>query len=475
MTVDGADAAAHTAPDRRLAADALLVGGTLVTMDSRRRIVTDGALAFRGNRLVFVGKRIEAERRVDARETIDASRFVITPGFIDAHVHITGDPLTRGYVPDEIDADFGEKLTRWVIPRFEAHTAADERLSARFAALQMLKNGTTCFLEAGTVRHLDAVVEGLEDMGIRGRVGAWVEGRSNDPANASAAIDAAIRMLEDEVARYPADRGARIAAWPILIGHTTNPDEVWLAAKSLADANAIGVSAHMSPHTTDAEWFLKHTGRRPMNHLAGIGALGSNVSLTHAVHIDGEELRSLAETDTNVIHCCLAALRNASGITTAGHFPEMAAAGINLCLGTDGDMSDLAHTMKTAAAVFKDAHRDAGVFSAYDVLTMATLNAARALRLEHEIGSLEAGRKADFVLHDTDRPEWRPVLNVVNQLVNCTDGRGVHSVWVDGVRLVDNYHATMLDEAALYARVQSAAEAVTGRSGVPMICPWPVE
>ena len=475
MTVDGADTAAHSAPDRRLAADALLAGGTLVTMDSRRRIVTDGALAFRGDRLVFVGKRSEAERRVDARETIDASRFVITPGFIDAHIHITGDPLTRGYVPDEIDADFGEKLTRWVIPRFEAHTAGDERLSARFAALQMLKNGTTCFLEAGTVRHLDAVVEGLEDMGIRGRVGAWVEGRSNDPATAAAAIDAAIRLLEDEVARYPADRGATIAAWPILIGHTTNPDEVWLAAKALADANAIGVSAHMSPHTTDAEWFLKHTGRRPMNHLASIGALGSNVCLTHAVHIDSEELQSLADTGTNVIHCPLAALRNASGITAAGRFPEMAAAGMNLCLGTDGDMSDLTHTMKTAAAIFKDARRDAGVFSAYDVLTMATLNAARALRLEHEIGSLEAGKKADFLLHDTDRPEWRPVLNVVNQLVNCADGRGVHSVWVDGVRLVDNYRATMLDETALYARAQSAAEAIAGRSGIPMLCPWPIE
>ena len=475
MTVDATDTARDDAADAGLAADTLLSGGTLVTMDGRRRIIRDGALAFRGDRLVFVGKRIEAERRVDARETIDASRFVITPGLIDAHIHITGDPLTRGYVPDEIEAGFGEKLTRWVIPRFEAHTAGDERLSAQFAALQMLKSGTTCFLEAGTIRHLDAVVEALEDLGIRGRVGAWVEGRSNDPASASAAIDTAIRLLEDEVARYPADRGARIAAWPILIGHTTNPDEVWLAAKSLADANAIGVSAHMSPHASDAEWFLEHTGRRPISHLAGMGALGSNVSLTHAVHIDKEELRCLADTETNVIHCSLAALRNASGVTSAGLFPEMAKAGINLCLGTDGDMSDLTHTMKTAAAIFKDARRDASVFSAYDTLTMATLNAARALRLEHEIGSLEAGRKADFVLHDTDRPEWRPVLSVVNQLVNCADGRGVHSVWVDGVRLVDNYRATMLDEAALYARAQSAGEAIAARSGVPMICPWPVE
>ena len=460
---------------RRTAADTLLTGGTLITMDGRRRIVTDGALAIRGDRILFVGKRTEAEGLIRARQIIDASHFVITPGFIDAHIHITGDPLTRGYVPDEIDAGFGEKLSRWVIPRFEAHTDDDERLSAQFAALQMLKSGTTCFLEAGTVRHLDAVVEGLQSTGIRGRVGTWVEGRSNDPATASAAIGDAIRLLEDEVARYPSGKDARIAAWPLLVGHTTNPDEVWLAAKSLADAHGVGVSAHISPQTTDVDWFLEHRGRRPIAHLAAIGALGSNVSLTHAVHTDGEELRCLAETKTNVIHCSLAALRNASGITTAGRFPEMARAGINLCLGTDGDLPDLMHVMKTVAAIFKDARRDASLFSAYDALTMATLNAARALRLEHEIGSLEAGKKADFLLHDTDRAEWRPLLNPVNQLVNCADGRGVHSVWVDGVRLLDNHRATMLDETALYARVQTAAEAIAARSGVPRICPWPVE
>ena len=463
----------QAAPTRKTA-DTLIIGGTLITMDAERRIVRDGALAVRGDRLAFAGKRSDAERRFTARETIDAKRFVITPGFIDAHIHITGDPLTRGHVPDEIDADFAEKLSRWVIPRFLAHTADDERLSAQLAAVQMLKNGTTCFLEAGTVRHLDAVVDGLEGTGIRGRVGAWVEGRSSEPAEKAAAIDAAIRILEDEVARYPTGQNARIAAWPLLVGHTTNPDEVWLAAKSLADANGLGVSAHMSPHVTDAQWFLENTGQRPISHLAAIGALGENVSLTHAVHIDDEEFRCLAETATNIIHCSLAALRNASGITTAGRFPEMARAGINLCLGTDGDTSDLMHTMKTVAAVFKDARQDAGMFSAYDALTMATLNAAAALRLQDETGSLEAGKKADFVLHDTDRPEWRPVLNVVNQLVNSADGRSVHSVWVDGVRRVDNHRCTMLDEESLYAKAQTAAEAIVARSGIPLVCPWPV-
>ena len=454
--------------------DTLIAGGTLVTMDGKRRIVRDGGLAVRGDRLVFVGKREDAERLFAAGEVVDARRFVITPGFIDSHIHVTGDPLTRGYVPDEIDVDFTEKLTRWVIPRFAAHRAEDERLSAQLAAVQMLRCGTTCFLEAGTVRHLDAVVDGLEGTGIRARVGAWVEGHCEDPAERTAAIDAAIRILEDEVARYPAGPNPRIAAWPLLVGHTTNPDEVWLAAKALADAHGLGLSAHMSPHPTDAEWYLANTGERPIAHLAAIGALGDNVALTHAVHIDEGEMQCLADTATNVIHCPLAALRNASGITVAGRFPEMARAGINLCLGTDGDMPDLMHTMKTVAAVFKDARQDAGMFSAPDALTMATRNAATTLRLDDSIGSLEAGKKADFVLHDTHRPEWQPVHNVVNQLVNCADGRGVHSVWVDGRRVVDDYRCTMLDEDALFESAQAAARVIVERTGIPPACPWPV-
>jgi 5-methylthioadenosine/S-adenosylhomocysteine deaminase len=233
----------------------LITGATLVTLDAQRRIFRDGAMAIRDDRIVAVGATNAIRERFDAEQIIDGRRFVITPGFVDAHIHITGDPLTRNYIPDDIDAGFEEKLSRWVIPRFTAQTPEDEQLSAQLAAVQMLRCGTTCFLEAGTVRHLDAVVEGLRSTGIRGRVGEWVEGRERiDGKQQTAATDRAIGLLEREVARYPARDGARIAAWPLLVGHTTNPDEVWRAAKRLADANGLGVSAHMSPFQSDADW-----------------------------------------------------------------------------------------------------------------------------------------------------------------------------------------------------------------------------
>ena len=448
--------------------DTIIKGAVIVTQDEERRIIRDGALAIRGDRIAALGKRSELEDKVGATSVIDGRRFVITPGFIDAHIHITGDPLTRGYVPDDISDAFGDTLQRWVIPRYLAHTPADERLSARLAAVEMLRAGTTCFLEAGTIRYLDEVAEGLVEAGIRGRIGAWVEGRAFSPEDDEAALTGkAIRLLEQEVARFPAGSGARIAAWPILIGHSTNTDEVWKAAKALADANNLGVSAHLSPYRADPAWYLDNLGRRPVAHLAKIGVLGDNLCLTHLVHIDDHEAALLAESRTNAILCPFAALKGAFGISALGRAPEMAQAGMNIALGTDGYGSDLMQKMALAAALFKDARQDTKIFPAGQALDMATLNGARALQLQDEIGSIAVGKKADFVLHDTDRPEWRPVLNVLQQLVWCADGRGVHSVWVDGVRVVENYRHTQVDEDELYAAAQVAGEAIIKRSGIP--------
>lgn len=454
-------------------ASTLITGAILVTLDAQRRILTDGAIAIRGDRIAGVGKTRELADRFEAAQVIDGSRFVVTPGFVDAHIHITGDPLTRGYIPDDIDAGFEDKLTRWVIPRFRSQTPEDERLSAQLAALQMLRSGTTCFLEAGTIRHLDAVVDGLKASGIRGRTGTWVEGRDRDARPERAATDRAIRTLEAEVERYPASAGALIAAFPLLVGHTTNTDAVWQAAKRLADTHGLAVSAHMSPFRSDPDWYLEHLGRRPIEHLAHIGVLGPNVALTHLAHIDANELQLLAESHSHGILCPMSALKGGFGISMVGRFPEMSAAGINLALGTDGDLPDLMQKVPLAAAIFKDARQDARIFPAQQVLEMAILGGARVLQLQHQIGSLEAGKKADLVLHDTDRPEWQPLLNALHQLVWSSDGRSVHSVWVDGVRVVDNYRCTQLDEHEIYRKARQASRDLLKRSEVPSVCAWP--
>jgi cytosine/adenosine deaminase-related metal-dependent hydrolase len=452
----------------------LITGAVLVTLDATRRILTDGALAIRGDRIAAIGKTHELAGRYEADRVIDGSRFVVTPGFVDAHIHITGDPLTRSYIADDIDAGFEEKLARWVIPRFTAQTPDDERLSAQLAAVQMLRSGTTCFLEAGTIRQLDAVVDGLEGSGIRARVGSWVEGRDRDAGRQASATDRAIRALEDEIQRYPATDGRRVAAYPLLVGHNTNSDAVWQAAKRLADANGLAVSAHMSPFRSDPDWYLAHTGRRPVEHLAHLGVLGANVALTHLAHIDTGEMTLLAQSGTHGIFCPMSALKGGFGVSRHGRFPEMAAAGINIALGTDGDLPDLMQKVPLAAALFKDAREDVRVFPARQALEMAILGGARVLQLQEQIGSLEAGKKADLVLHDTDRPEWQPLLDPLHQLVWASDGRGVHSVFIDGARVVDNYRCTLLDEADIFRRARQASHDLLVRAAVPKSSAWPV-
>ena len=455
--------------------DMLIVGAKIITMDDERRILMDGMLAVKGDKIVAVGLRRDLENQYDATETIDGRRFVITPGFINGHVHITGDPLTRGYLPDDLDCDFVEKLNKWVIPRYHAHTQQDEGLSAQLASVEMLRSGTTCFIEAGTIRYLDEVVEGLNSTGIRGRVGLWVEGRAFDPAEDQAQLNAeAIRKLEDELIRFPAGDDHLISAWPLLVGHSTNTDEVWQAAKNLADTTGLGISAHMSPYKADPDWFLDTYGHRPIEHLAEIGVLGENVSLTHVAHIDEHEQDLLAETGTNVTLCPLASLKGAFGMGEVGRFPEMAAAGVNIMLGTDGYNQDMLNLTSLMSAMHKDVRKDIKIFPAHEMLEMVTVNGAKALGMQDTIGSLEVGKQADFVFHDTNRPEWRPLINIVNQLVWAADGRSVHSVWVKGVRVVDNYHSTMIDEEELCAKAQSAGEAIMKRTGLPPLSPWPV-
>lgn len=435
----------------------------------------DGALAISGQKIVAVGNSADLLERYESTDHIDGSHFVITPGLINSHVHVTGDPLTRAWLPDNIDADFEEELTRWVLPRFYSHSPDDEAVSAELAALKMLRTGTTCFLEAGTVQYLDRVVEGAGRTGIRGRVGAWVEGRDfSENPDPTKSIDEAIKKLEDEVVQFPASNGERIAAWPILVGHSTNPDEVWQAAKAIADEHNLGVSAHMSPYDSDPAWFLEQYGRRPIEHLADLGVLGNNVCLTHLAHIDESEQALLAQSGTNAVFCPLAALKGVFGIAAVGRYPEMAKAGINIMLGSDGFDHDMMRQTHIVSGLFKDTRQNAQIFPAEETIEMLTRNGAVGLGLDQEIGSLEEGKRADFVCHDTDRPEWQPLQGIVNQLAWLADGRSVHSVWVDGVRVIDNYHSTQIDEESLYARANKSSQEIFDRTGLPFLSPWPV-
>jgi 5-methylthioadenosine/S-adenosylhomocysteine deaminase len=454
-------------------ADLLIEGATIITMNAERHVIADGALAMSGDKIVAVGKREALAESVSARRTLDGRRFVMTPGFVDAHIHITGDPITRGFARGGPEDSWSDRMSRWVIPIFRAQTPDDERISAQCAALAMMRYGTTCFLEAGTVVHLDAVMEGLADTGIRGRVGQWVEGRARNPEDQPRASAEAIAALEAEVERYPAN-GAKLAACPVLVGHSTNSDDVWRAAKALADQHGLTLSAHMSPRTGDPDWYLANYGRRPLEHLADIGVLGPNVALTHLAQIDRSELEILLASGASAIHCAHAAFQGGFGLSQGGFYPEMVDRGVNVMLGTDGIAADILSSARLMASVFRDACIDQDIFPPSTLLEMATLNGALGLGLERQIGSLEVGKKADIVLHDTDLPEWGPVFDAPAQLALSAPSGGVHSVWIDGVQVLDDGHATLIDEERLLADARQAGFALIARTQLPNRTSWPV-
>ena len=444
-------------------------------MNSTRDIIRDGAVVVQGDRIIEVGKTTDLAARYPHAAVVGGDHFVVTPGMVNTHIHITGEPLTRGYVPD--DTPFEENVFVWLCRLYSVYTAAEERLSAQLAAVEMLKSGTTTVLEAGTIRFLDEVIDGLVEVGIRGRVGRWVWDLPPEPGVYRQSTDQAIGHLQRQLADFKSVADDRLGAWSIVVGHTTCSDPLWKAARQLATEAGVGMSFHMSPAKIDPDGFIAEFGQRPMIHLGQLGVLGPDVAITHCIHVDDAEIAAMAKAGVSVAHCPTTALKVSYGVTQIGKIPEMVQAGINVSIGTDGNnasnYSDLHRATYLVAGLFKDARTDPQMFPAEMAYEMATLGGARTMLLDDQIGSLEPGKKADVVLHDIDRPEWRPLLNVMNQLVWSADGRSVHTVFVDGRMVVDGGRMTTIDESSLWAAAQAAGEAITLRSGLPDMAKFP--
>ncbi len=208
--------------------DVLVEAAQVVTMNGDRDIIRHGAVAVRGDTIVAVGKASDLRARYAPARVIGGERFVLTPGMVNTHIHITGEPLTRGYVPD--DTPFVENVFEWLCPLYAVYDAAEERTSGQLAAVEMLRSGTTTFLEAGTIRFLDEVVDGLVEVGIRGRVGRWVWDLPPEPSVYRQSTDAAIGHLQHQLEAHRSHANGRISAWSILVGHTTCSDQLWRAA-----------------------------------------------------------------------------------------------------------------------------------------------------------------------------------------------------------------------------------------------------
>lgn len=446
----------------------------LVTMDGSRHIIQDGSIVIEGQRIAQVGKTAEL-RSVAADRVIDAREMVVTPGFINNHMHISYAHAVRGIFPDDLAP--GIYLAN-VFKLQGAMTEEDEYYTSLLGITELLKYGTTCFLDPGSTKFLDACLQAYEQAGCRIVVGAQVVDQPNPINIPVTSTEASIAIMEEVIKTYDHRLDDRVRAWAMPFSADYATKELLLAAKTLADRYQVGLTLHQSNDPPSVNASLERFGKRPIEYLEDIGVLGPNVLLAHVIGLDDREIDAMARTQTKAVMAPTAALKMGRGTTSKGKLPEMLQKGVCVSLGTDaGNNSNLIETQRSmylVTVLYKDARQTTQVMPPETALEMATINGAKALGLDHELGSIEVGKKADLVLFDTQRPEWRSLFNPINNLVYNADGRSVHTVLVDGRVVIEDHQPVYVDERELIQKVQGVGERLLARTGVSFPSRWPV-
>ena len=446
----------------------------LITLDASRRMIQDGSLLIEGQRITRLGKTADLAG-VAADRVIDAREMVVTPGFCNNHMHISYAHAVRGIFPDDLNP--GVYLAN-VFQLQGAMNEEDEYYTSLLGITELLKYGTTCFLDPGSTKFLDACMQAYEESGCRIVLGSQVVDQPNPINLPVSATSEAIAIMEKTIKAYDHRLDDRVRAWAMPFAADYATSELLLAAKRLADQYQTGLTLHQSNDPPSVQASLQKYGKRPIEYLEGLGVLGPNVLLAHLIGLDDNEVEAMARTQTRAVMVPTAALKMGRGMTSQGKLPEMLERGVCVSLGTDaGNNSNLLETQRSmylAAVLYKDARRSTSMVPVETALEMATLNGARALGLDHDLGSIEVGKKADLVLFDTRRPEWRNLFNPVNTLVYNADGRSVHTVIVDGRVVVENYTPVFVDEWQLMQKVQGIGERLLARTGVHFPPRWPV-
>ena len=452
--------------------DVLLVtGGDVVTMNSRREVLNGGSVAIAGDRIAAVGSTSELRAAHPGAPELDAGGCIVTPGLINAHQHLTGDPLVRSCIPDLLAP--GESIFSWSVPLHAGHTPDDDELSATLTAAQSALCGVTALTEAGTVANPGRVAAGMAAVGVRGTVGTW--GWDVDDAPFAAPAGEVLDRQREVLAAYPP--GGLVEGWVTLVGHDLASDELLVGASDLARSTGCGMTMHISPSSADPESYLRHRGARPVVHFDRLGILGRHLLLAHGVWLDDDEVDSVLATETAIAYCPWAYLRLGQGVTVAGRHLELARRGGRLALGCDagnaGDLPDVLRAAALAAGLARDMPMDPEGFGAHDALELATIRGAEAIGKGAEIGSLEVGKLADVVVFDCGASAWTPHGDVALQLVWGSDGRDVRDVFIGGRPVVRDGRCTTVDVDELRTAAATAQRDLLRRAGIEVPHTWP--
>jgi 5-methylthioadenosine/S-adenosylhomocysteine deaminase len=436
--------------------DLIVSGGTVVTMDASRSVIEDGAIAVSGGRIVAVGKRGDIARQYAARELIDARGRAVIPGLINGHTHV---PMTlfRGIADD---LDLNEWLTKFIFPA-EAKNVNEEfvRAGTQLGLAEMIRGGTTTYCDMYYFE--DAIAEETERAGVRGLLGETV---IDFPVPDNKTWPDAMRYTERYVARW---KGNRLITAAIAPHAPYTVSEAHLReVRAFADRTGAFIVTHVAETRKEVEDISRDHGARPVEYLARIGFLGPREVFAHTIHLTEGEINLLKQNGIGSVHNPQSNMKLASGVAP---LPQMMRAGVAVGLGTDGAASnndlDMWEEMDTAAKLHKLTTGDPKTLPAEEALALATINGARALHMDSDIGSLEAGKRADIVVVDLDALNQTPRYNIYSHLVYATKAADVLTVVIEGRVVMRDRRLLTLNEALIKQKARLLRERVTRSLG----------
>ena len=438
--------------------DLLVTGGTVVTMNEGRTILNDGALAIKGDSIVAVGSRTEIEGKYSAPDTLNASGKLVLPGFINGHTHV---PMTlfRG-LHDDVTLD--DWLRKYIFPA-EAKNVTEEfvRWGTRLAAAEQIRAGVTTY--ADMYYFEDAVAEETKAAGMRGVLGeTFIDFPAPDNKNEAAMLTYTEAFLK----KWQGDP---------LIHASVAPHSIYTCSKkTLEDTSALArkyhapILIHVSEMKKEWDDSQKQNGMSPVQYLDKVGVLGPDVVAAHCIFVDAADRKTLADRHVGCVHNPSSNMMLASGVSPV---PEMRVAGVAVGLGTDGPAGsnndlDIMEEMDLAAKLAKITKGDPLALNAKATVEMATIDGARALHMEKEIGSLEAGKKADLVLLDLDKPNAVPMYEVYAQIAYALKGSDVSTVIIGGKPVMRDRKLLTVNEAEAIAKAQDYKKKIAASLGM---------
>jgi len=441
----------------------------VITMDSARQVYDGGAVLIEGDKIKAVGKVDPALVPPDA-QCIDAKGKIVMPGLINTHVHLS-QQLGRG-MGDDVN------LLTWLHERtfpYESNMTEEDSYNSSMACIaEQIKCGVTTFAEPGG-QHVNGMGKAVSETGIRGILArSTMDCGEGLPEAFRESTDRCLEIQEENIKNWHNSANGRIKVWFGLRTLFNNSDELVKRTKALADKHGVGIHMHVAEVYDEVDFTKKTRGASPVEHLHKLGALGENLLAVHTVWLTDREIDLFLLHGVKVSHNPAAAMR----VLGFAPIPEMLEKGICVSIGTDGAPSsnrmDLIDEMYLTSLIHKGRRLNPAVVPAEKVIEMVTTDAARCLLWEDEIGSLEAGKKADLIIINLNNVCSVPVHDPISNLVYANKSTNVEYTMVDGRWLMENRKLTTIDEPKLVANTQNVAQNLLSRAGINLPDRFPV-